>query len=185
MLPENQSSQGNAPISSTAAAAATARLSVLQRKTKMALSPSNATLSQRNSSVAYMLYCCRQSISALLLPFYFSTINYIPPPPPFPVRFLTPIYIYIYVCVSIYPFRFLPPLAILLFFVADFVLFSRPHVIRTKPHQHARASINPCDERELDLRGYKIPMIENLGVRERERRRVGGGGGGAKKKERE
>eukprot|EP00903_Cladosiphon_okamuranus_P006037 g5955.t1 len=29
---------------------------------------------------------------------------------------------------------------------------------------HARASINPCDERELDLRGYKIPMIENLGV---------------------
>ncbi|CAN0224714.1 unnamed protein product, partial [Laminaria digitata] len=30
--------------------------------------------------------------------------------------------------------------------------------------QHARASINPCDERELDLRGYKIPMIENLGV---------------------
>ncbi|CAN0448771.1 unnamed protein product, partial [Scytosiphon promiscuus] len=33
--------------------------------------------------------------------------------------------------------------------------------------QHARASINPCDERELDLRGYKIPMIENLGVRAR------------------
>ena len=33
--------------------------------------------------------------------------------------------------------------------------------------QHARASINPCDERELDLRGYKIPMIENLGVRTR------------------
>ncbi|CAM9314416.1 unnamed protein product [Pylaiella littoralis] len=29
---------------------------------------------------------------------------------------------------------------------------------------HARASINPCDERELDLRGYKIPMVENLGV---------------------
>lgn len=33
--------------------------------------------------------------------------------------------------------------------------------------QHARASINPCDERELDLRGYKIPMIENLGVSNR------------------
>ncbi|CAN0467056.1 unnamed protein product, partial [Hapterophycus canaliculatus] len=30
--------------------------------------------------------------------------------------------------------------------------------------QHARARINPCSERELDLRGYKIPMIENLGV---------------------
>ena len=30
--------------------------------------------------------------------------------------------------------------------------------------KHAPAGINPCDERELDLRGYKIPMIENLGV---------------------
>ncbi|CAM9955186.1 unnamed protein product, partial [Discosporangium mesarthrocarpum] len=30
--------------------------------------------------------------------------------------------------------------------------------------QHAAVSINPCDERELDLRGHKIPMIENLAV---------------------
>ena len=37
--------------------------------------------------------------------------------------------------------------------------------LRKRANQHARASINPCDERELDLRGYKIPMIENLGVR--------------------
>ncbi|CAM9664985.1 unnamed protein product, partial [Phaeothamnion confervicola] len=28
----------------------------------------------------------------------------------------------------------------------------------------ARASVNPCQERELDLRGYKIATIENLGV---------------------
>jgi len=41
-------------------------------------------------------------------------------------------------------------------------------------NQHARASINPCDERELDLRGYKIPMIENLGVRKRDRQSRGG-----------
>jgi U2 small nuclear ribonucleoprotein A' len=27
---------------------------------------------------------------------------------------------------------------------------------------HAR--INPCQERELDLRGLKIPVIENVGV---------------------
>ncbi len=32
------------------------------------------------------------------------------------------------------------------------------------PTQHARAFINPVKERELDLRGLKIPLIENLGV---------------------
>ncbi len=42
-------------------------------------------------------------------------------------------------------------------------------------NQHARASINPCDERELDLRGYKIPMIENLGVSKRPSRTEPGG----------
>jgi U2 small nuclear ribonucleoprotein A' len=30
--------------------------------------------------------------------------------------------------------------------------------------QRARASLNALRERELDLRGYKIPVIENMGV---------------------
>ncbi len=30
--------------------------------------------------------------------------------------------------------------------------------------QRAGARLNPLQDRELDLRGYKIPMIENLGV---------------------
>ena len=28
----------------------------------------------------------------------------------------------------------------------------------------AAQSLNPCRDRELDLRGYKIPLIENLGA---------------------
>ncbi len=30
--------------------------------------------------------------------------------------------------------------------------------------QRAGTRLNPLQDRELDLRGYKIPMIENLGV---------------------
>eukprot|EP00953_Heterococcus_sp_UTEX-ZZ885_P013757 7842-Heterococcus_DN1.PRE.3 len=30
--------------------------------------------------------------------------------------------------------------------------------------ERARASLNALRERELDLRGYKIPVIENMGV---------------------
>ncbi len=30
--------------------------------------------------------------------------------------------------------------------------------------QRASTRLNPLQDRELDLRGYKIPMIENLGV---------------------
>jgi hypothetical protein len=41
---------------------------------------------------------------------------------------------------------------------------ARPATCFLPELQRARASLNTLDERELDLRGYKIPVIENVGV---------------------